>query len=89
MFELGRELKRFFSAERTRAPSDGLTRGDTSLLELLDARLLAQEAKASDIAAGRVGAKDKPARRLEADEPVALAGEGAHHGRRCHRAILP
>jgi tetratricopeptide (TPR) repeat protein len=66
MFELGRELKRFFSAERTRAPSDGLTRGDTSLLELLDARLLAQEAKASDIAAGRVGAKDKPARRLEA-----------------------
>jgi hypothetical protein len=66
MFELGRELKRFFAAERTRAPSDGLTRGDTSLLELLDARLLAQEAKASDVAAGRVGAKDKPARRLEA-----------------------
>lgn len=66
MFELGRELKRFFSTEKTRTPSDGLTGGDSSLLELLDARLLAQEAKAADIAAGRIGAKDKPARRLEA-----------------------
>ena len=25
MFELGRELKRFFSTEKTRTPSDGLT----------------------------------------------------------------
>jgi len=66
MFELGRELKRFFSAERLKATSDGLTRGDSSLLELLDSQLLAQEAKAADIAAGRIGAKDKPARRLEA-----------------------
>lgn len=66
MFELGRELKRFFSAERTKTTSDGLTRGDSSLLELLDSQLLAQEAKAADIAAGRIGAKDKPARRLEA-----------------------
>ena len=66
MFELGRELKRFFSTEKTRTPSDGLTGGDSSLLELLDAKLLAQEAKAADIAAGRIGAKDKPARRLEA-----------------------
>lgn len=66
MFELGRELKRFFSTEKMRTPSDGLTRGDSSLLELLNARLLAQEAKAADIAAGRIGAKDKPARRLEA-----------------------
>ena len=66
MFELGRELKRFFSTEKTRTPSEGLTGGDSSLLELLDARLLAQEAKAADIAAGRIGAKDKPARRLEA-----------------------
>ena len=66
MFELCRELKRFFSTEKTRTPSDGLTGGDSSLLELLDAKLLAQEAKAADIAAGRIGAKDKPARRLEA-----------------------
>jgi tetratricopeptide (TPR) repeat protein len=66
MFELGRELKRFFAPERARAPTDGLTGGDSSLLELLDSRLLAQEAKACDVAAGRISAKDKPARRLEA-----------------------
>src|SRR5215203_887683 len=66
MFELGRELKRFFAAERAKAPADGLTGGDSSLLELLDCQLLAQEAKASDIAAGRISAKDKPRRRLEA-----------------------
>lgn len=65
MFELGRELKRFFASEKSKA-ADGLTGGDSSLLELLDANLLAQEAKASDIAAGRIGAKDKPRRRLEA-----------------------
>ena len=66
MFELGRELKRFFAPESARPPGDGLTGGDSSLLELLDAQLLAQEAKACDIAAGRIGAKDKPRRRLEA-----------------------
>jgi hypothetical protein len=66
MFELGRELKRLFASERVRTPNDGLTGGDSSLLELLDAQLLAQEAKACDIAAGRIGAKDKPRRRLEA-----------------------
>lgn len=66
MFELGRELKRFFAADRGRAPADGLTGGDTSLLELLDSQLLAQEAKAADVAAGRISAKDKPRRRLEA-----------------------
>lgn len=66
MFELGRELKRFFATERTKTPADGLTAGNSSLLELLDSNLLAQEAKASDIAAGRMGAKDKPRRRLEA-----------------------
>lgn len=66
MFELGRELKRFFAPERAKPPADGLTGGDSSLLELLDAQLLAQEAKASDIAAGRISAKDKPRRRLEA-----------------------
>ncbi len=66
MFELGRELKRFFSTERSRGPTDGLTGGDSSLLELLDSQLLAQEAKAADIAAGRISAKDAPARKLEA-----------------------
>ncbi|PZQ62497.1 MAG: hypothetical protein DI570_10590, partial [Phenylobacterium zucineum] len=66
MFELGRELKRFFAADRGKAPADGLTGGDSSLLELLDAQLLAQEAKAADIAAGRISASDKPRRRLEA-----------------------
>jgi len=66
MFDLGRELKRFFTPERVAPATDGLTGGDSSLLELLDSRLLAQEAKASDIAAGRISAKDKPRRRLEA-----------------------
>lgn len=66
MFELGRELKRLFAADRGKAPTDGLTGGDSSLLELLDAQLLAQEAKAADIAAGRISASDKPRRRLEA-----------------------
>lgn len=66
MFELGRELKRFFASDRGKAPNDGLTGGDSSLLELLDSPLLAQEAKAADIAAGRISAKDKPRRRLEA-----------------------
>lgn len=66
MFELGRELKRFFAADRGKVSADGLTGGDSSLLELLDAQLLAQEAKAADVAAGRISAKDKPRRRLEA-----------------------
>ena len=66
MFELGRELKRFFASDRGKAPTDGLTGGDSSLLELLDSQLLAQEAKACDVAAGRISAKDKPRRRLEA-----------------------
>lgn len=65
MFELGRELKRFFAPDRLKPTGDGLTGGDTSLLELLDAKLLAQEAKAADVAAGRVGAKDHARRRLE------------------------
>jgi tetratricopeptide (TPR) repeat protein len=66
MFELGRELKRFFASDRATVPTDGLTGGDSSLLELLDSQLLAQEAKACDVAAGRISAKDKPRRRLEA-----------------------
>ncbi len=66
MFEFGRELKRLFGQESLRTPRDGLTGGDASLLELLDFRMLSAEGKAADVAAGRVGAKDKAQRRLEA-----------------------
>jgi tetratricopeptide (TPR) repeat protein len=66
MFEFGRELKRLFGQESVRPPRDGLTGGDASLLELLDFRLLSSEGRAADVAAGRVGAKDKAQRRLEA-----------------------
>lgn len=66
MFDLGRELRRFFAAERAMPPRDGLTGGDATLLELLDINLLTEEARAADIAAGRVGAKDKPRLRLDA-----------------------
>lgn len=65
MFEFGRELKRLFGADAINAPRDGLTGGDASLLELLDLRMIAQEGRAADTAAGRVGAKDKAQRRLE------------------------
>jgi hypothetical protein len=63
MFEFSRELRRFFQPD---APKDGLTGGDASLLELLDLTLLASEARAADIAAGRVSATDRPMRQLEA-----------------------
>jgi len=63
MFEFSRELKRFFQAD---APKDGLTGGDASLLELLELQMLVAEARAADIAAGRVSAVDRPMRRLEA-----------------------
>ncbi|HLI66934.1 MAG TPA: hypothetical protein VKU90_11270 [Caulobacteraceae bacterium] len=63
MFEFGRELKRFFRAD---ALKDGLTGGDASLLELLDLDLLRAEGKAADVAAGRISAKDRARRYLEA-----------------------
>lgn len=66
MFEFGRELKRLFGAEGLNTPRDGLTGGDSSLLELLDLELLKAEAKAADVAAGRIGAADRAQRRLEA-----------------------
>lgn len=71
MFELGREFKRLFAADRPKpAPglvrAEGLTRGDVALLELLDLKLLTDEARSVDVSAGRVGAKDKPRRRLDA-----------------------
>jgi tetratricopeptide (TPR) repeat protein len=66
MFELGRDLMRLFGGERLRPFADGLTGGDTGLLELLDLRLLRQEGKAADVAAGRISANDKAERRLAA-----------------------
>ncbi|MDB5449955.1 MAG: hypothetical protein JWQ52_1083, partial [Phenylobacterium sp.] len=48
MFEFGRELKRLFGAERAAPFADGLTGGDSSLLELLDLKLLIQEGRSAD-----------------------------------------
>lgn len=62
MFE---ELKRLFTTDAP-PPRDGLTGGDASLLDVLDLGLLRSEARAADIAAGRVSAKDPYQRRLEA-----------------------
>ena len=61
MFE---ELKRLFTTDAP--PRDGLTGGDASLFDVLDLGLLRSEARAADIAAGRVTAKDPHQRRLEA-----------------------
>ena len=66
MFELGREFMRLFTGERARPLADGLTGGDPTLLELLDLNLLRQEAKAADVAAGRISAQDTAQRRLDA-----------------------
>ncbi|GGL08559.1 MULTISPECIES: hypothetical protein [Caulobacter] len=71
MFDFGRDLKRLFGVDaaapaRAAAHRDGLTGGDTSLLELLDLRLLVNEARSADVAAGRIGAKDRGHRLLEA-----------------------
>ena len=63
MFEIGRELKRFFQPA---APRDGLSLGDEALLELLDLDLLTAEAKSADVAAGRIGEQDKARRLIEA-----------------------
>lgn len=70
MFEFGRDLKRLFGVDAEGgfkgAWREGLTGGDTSLLELLDVRLLTNEARSADVVAGRIGAKDRGARLLEA-----------------------
>jgi tetratricopeptide (TPR) repeat protein len=63
MFEIGRELMRFFQPEARR---DGLCLGDATLLDLIDAELLGAEARTADVAAGRIGARDKPRRLIEA-----------------------
>jgi hypothetical protein len=67
MFEFARELRRLFGAATARLPGkDGLTGGDGALLELLDLEMLKAEAKGADVAAGRISAKDRPRRLLEA-----------------------
>ena len=66
MFEFGRELRKFFGADRSKVISDGLTGGDSSLLELLDLRLLRNEAQLADVSAGRAAGRDKAQGRLEA-----------------------
>lgn len=66
MFELGRELMKLFAGERLRPLADGLTGGDAALLELLDLSMLMTEARAADVAAGRIGAHDRAQRRLDA-----------------------
>ena len=66
MFEFGRELRRLLSGEPMAGVHDGLTGGDATLLELLDLHLLTNEARGADIAAGRIGSKDRPARLLHA-----------------------
>lgn len=67
MFEFGRELRRLFGVARPHFPAkDGLTGGDGALLELLDLRMLRAEAKSADVAAGRIGARDRAKRQLEA-----------------------
>jgi tetratricopeptide (TPR) repeat protein len=66
MFEFGRELRRWFGADPSAPFQDGLTGGDGGLLELLDLDMLRAEAKAADVAAGRISAKDRPQRQLEA-----------------------
>jgi tetratricopeptide (TPR) repeat protein len=89
MFEFGRELRRVFSGGVPGAFKDGLTGGDSALLELLDLRLLMAEARAADVAAGRVSARDPAARQLEASivwreiarrsgDPVALRKAASH-----------
>ena len=87
MFEFGRDLRRRFDSDKS-VGRDGLTRGETALLQLLDLELLQAEAKAAETAAGRIGA-DAPAARLIAagvwreiarrcGDPVALRRAAAH-----------
>src|SRR5215831_13509993 len=63
MIEFGRGLKKLFQTPQS--PS-GLSRGDATLLELLDLRLLQSEARSADVAAGRIGTKERALRLCEA-----------------------
>ena len=67
MFEFGRELRRLLGTEGAAGThKDGMTGGDAVLLELLTLKLLHAEGKAADVAAGRIGEKDRARRELEA-----------------------
>jgi len=66
MFEFGRELKRLFGGDAIAPNKDGLTQGDGALAELLPLSMLLAEAKAADVAAGRIGEKDRANRELHA-----------------------
>ena len=67
MFEFGRELRRLFGGPKASFPNkDGLTGGDGALLELLDLKMLKAEARGADVAAGRIGVRDRARRLLEA-----------------------
>jgi tetratricopeptide (TPR) repeat protein len=63
MAGVGRRLGRLFAGDAGRG---GFSLGDASLLELFDLNLLRREAREADIAAGRVGARDRSSRLLEA-----------------------
>jgi hypothetical protein len=82
MFELGRELKRLLGVDAATGSGEGLTGGDASLLELLDLQLLLQEGRSAETAAGRMNAKDRPQRRMEAAlvwrEAARRTGDVAH-----------
>lgn len=82
VFEFGRGIRRLLQVEPDfRPPRDGLAGGDAALLELMDLRLLRAEGRASDIAAGRIGARDRARRRLDAAvvwrETARRAGDAA------------
>lgn len=82
MFEFGRDLRRRLSGDSaSKFQGEGLTRGDGALLELLDLELLGAEAKAADIAAGRISVKDAPSAALSA------AGVWRELARRCGDAV--
>ena len=90
MFEFRRELKKLFgmqSAAPVAPMSDGLTGGDAALLEMLDLALLRAEAKAADVAAGRVSAKDPAQLTLQA--AVVWREAARRAGRAIRRAVAP
>jgi hypothetical protein len=66
MFDFGRELRRWFSDKAEPPFQDGLTGGEPTLLELLDLDMLRAEARAADLAAGRVSTRERAERALEA-----------------------
>ncbi len=67
MFEIARGIARLFRPDsQFTAPRDGLVGGDAGLAELVNLDLLRGEAKAADVAAGRISAKDRPMLQLRA-----------------------